>query len=171
MYTINEMNNWNYATAWEFFTNNAYNQYIPETELYVRSLNIRKTIDIRDDKDARNKILGAIKTKSLILLDGSSLNGKTTFARRLARNINAQVVDIDIICKDWIDEQMESKNDMEKFFFLLKTNELTDIYILENLENIIRNKSSNNVILVGSYMEIIYRAIICKTLVSILIKL
>lgn len=164
MFNIEEMNKWNYYKAWEFFTNNAFNRYIPETELYVRSLKFGKTIDLRDDKDARKKILESIKPKTLILFDGGTLNGKTTFAERLARNIGAQVVDIDIICKKWLDQKIEKLNDFERYLFALKVDELTSIYILKNLENIIKAKSNNSVILVGSYMEVIYRSIIVKTL-------
>ena len=100
----------------------------------------------------------------MILIDGSSLNGKTTFSERLAQSIGAQVVDIDIICKNWIDNQMKNKNDIERYLFALKTDELTDLYILKNLEDIIKKKSNNSVILLGMYMEVIYRSIIVNTL-------
>lgn len=164
MYTIKQMNKWDYSTAWQFFTNNAVNRYIPETELYLRSLKITKTIDLRYDKGAREKILESLKPRTLILIDGASINGKSTFAGRLARNIGAEVVDIDIICKEWMDEQLKNKNCYEKKLFMLKADQLTDVYVLENLEKIIRKKSNNTVILVGSYLEVIYRSIISKTL-------
>ena len=164
MFNIEEMNKWSYAEAWQFFTSNALKQYIPESELYVRSLKISKTIDIRNNNNARNKILESIKPKTLLLFDGSSLNGKTTFAERLAQTIDAQVVDSDIICKKWIDEQIKNKNVIERFLFASNVNELTDRYILKNLEKIIKEKSNKTVILVGSYLEVIYRSIIVKTL-------
>ncbi len=165
MATIAEMNKWNYAKAWKFFTENACNRLIPESKLYVRSMDLCQTIDIRNDKDAREKILASIKCKTLILIDGATLNGKSTFAERLAHIIGATIVDIDIICKDWIEEQHAKITDpMQKMLFLMDMDKNTDIYILQNLERIIKDKSNGNVILVGSYMEVIYRTIIAKTL-------
>lgn len=165
MATIDEMDKWNYAKAWKFFTENACNRLIPESKLYVRNMNSCQTIDIRNDKDAREKILASIKCKTLILMDGSSLNGKSTFAERLAHIVGATIVDIDIICKNWIEEQHAKITDpMKRMLFLMDMDKNTDIYILQNLEHIIKDKSNGNVILVGSYMEVIYRTIIAKTL-------
>lgn len=164
MYTMEEMNNWDYATALEFFNKNAVGQYIPETQMYVESLKKCKTIDIRNDADAREKILQSLKSKSLILMDGSSLNGKSTFAKRLARMIDAEVVDIDMLCIEWLEKERQGKSRIEVLEIAYKLNELTDLYLLNNLENIIKEKSTKSVILVGAYLEVIYRSIIAKTL-------
>jgi len=166
MIKIEQMNKWNYQEAWNFFSKNSFNRLIPEAELYVRSLTHCSTEDLRNDKDARKKILEVLKKNSLILIDGSSLNGKTTFAKRLAKHIKADVVDIDLICKDWIEQQVEkTSNPIKKLSFLMDMDRLTDVYILDNLEKIIQKKSQNgNVILVGCYIEVVYRAIIAKTL-------
>jgi len=163
---IEQMSQWNYQKAWNFFSENAFNRLIPETVLYIRSLTHCPTEDLRNDKDARSKILEALKKKSLILIDGSSLNGKTTFAKRLAKHIEADIVDIDLICKDWIEQQVKkNRNPIEQFSFVVNMDRLTDTYILENLEKIIQKKSKKgNVILVGCYIEVIYRAIIAKSL-------
>lgn len=165
--TLKEMTNWNYKKAWSFFCENAYNRLIPETEIYIRSLPKVETEDIRGDINAKDRILKSIDKKTLILIDGASLNGKTTLANRLAKNIGATtVIDIDLICKDWLDEQLaKTKSTAEAFQLLLQMNEMTDIYILENLEKIVKKHSQKgNVILVGCYMEVIYRAIITRTL-------
>lgn len=157
---MESMDKWNYATAWTFFSENAVNRYIPETDLYIRSSRFCKTIDLRDSCEATEEIYKALKLRSLILMDGSSLNGKSTFAQRLAKRIGAEIVDVDLICIDWIEKQSAA----EKFKILLNMNEYTDKYVLQNLERIVRSKSDKSVILVGSYMEVIYRAIISKTL-------
>lgn len=166
MKTIEEMSNWNYAEAWEFFTTNALNTYIPETALYIQSSKFSQTFDIRDDKNARNKILESVKDKrSLILFDGGSLNGKSTFARRLAKHIDCEIVDIDMICEDWIEEQLQKlQNSIERQIFMSRLDKMTDMLILKTLEETIRKKSSKSVILVGCYMELPYRAVISKTL-------
>lgn len=166
MANIEEMNKWSYLEAWKFFTKNAFNRFIPETELYLRSLNFCVTKDIRDDKNADKIILESLNKKSLILIDGCSLNGKTTLGKRLSNHIQASIVDIDLICKEWIEQYLvKSTNPIDKFSFINEMDKLTDVYILENLEKIIKEKSQKgNVILVGCYMELIYRSIIVKTL-------
>ena len=129
MTKIEEMNKWNYSKTWSFFTENAVNRFIPESELYLRSLKLCPTKDIREDKDAKKIILESLKKKSLILIDGSSLNGKTTFATRLSNQTKASIVDIDLICKEWIEQYLlKNPNSIDKFSFMMKMDKLTDIY-------------------------------------------
>lgn len=116
--------------------------------------------DLRTDKQAYEKIMNTLLSqKTLILIDRCSLSGKSTFAYRLVKKIKGNIVDIDLICKDWIDKQISKiTNPIERFSFLTHMDALTDSYILENLENIIKDKSKKgSVILVGCYMEPIYR--------------
>lgn len=164
MVSFEEMARWDYAKAWKFFSENAVGRLIPEVEVYVRTLPPTVAEDLRGRSDARGKILNAIKGKTLVLIDGASLNGKTTFAKRLAKHINASVVDIDLLCKDWIEKEVDKiTNPFQRYAFLMSMNKLTDDYLLENLERIIKEKSKKgNVILVGSYMEVIYRSIIAR---------
>lgn len=164
MVSFEEMVRWNYAKAWKFFSENAVGRLIPEVELYVRTLPPTTAEDLRGQADSREKILNAINGKTLVLIDGGSLNGKTTFAKRLAKHINASVVDIDLLCKDWIEKEVDKiTNPFQRTAFLMNMNKLTDDYLLENLEKIIKEKSKKgNVILVGAYMEVIYRSIIAR---------
>ena len=166
MANIEEMIKWNYAKAWKFFTENAFGRLIPETVVYIGCLSPCTTEDVRGCPDAREKILNSLKENTLILIDGASLNGKTTFAKRLAKKTNASVVDIDLLCKDWIEVEYEKiTNPNQIYSFIMNIDKLTDVYILDNLERIIRGNSKNgSVILVGSYMELIYRSIIVRTL-------
>ena len=166
MANIEEMVKWNYSRAWQFFTENAFGRLIPETVLYLRSLSLCPTEDLRGCFNARKKILDSLEDKTLVVIDGASLNGKTVFAKRLAKQINASVVDIDLLCKEWIDvESAKITNPIQKFSFMLNLDKLTDDYILESLERVIREKSKKgSVILVGCYMEVIYRSIIARTL-------
>lgn len=166
MAKIEEMVNWDYSKAWKFFTENAFGRLIPETVLYLRSLSLCQTEDVRGCSDAYEKILNSLKKHTLVLIDGSSLNGKTTFAKRLAKQANATVIDIDLLCKDWIEAEITKiTNPVQKHSFMMNLDRLTDVYILENLERIIKKKSKKgSVILVGCYMELIYRSIIARTL-------
>ena len=166
MAQIEEMLKWNYAQAWKFFSENAVKRKIPEAEIYVRSLPIVVTQDLRGQKDAHKNIMKAVKAKTLVFIDGASLNGKSTFAKRLAKYINANVIDIDILCKKWVEKEVEKISDFtKKILFLHNMDKLTDDYLLHNLEKIIREKSKEgNVILVGSYMEVVYRSIIARVM-------
>lgn len=166
MATINEMNKWNYSKAWKFFLQNASGKLIPESKLYLKSLVFCSTEDIREDSEAMEKILRAVQGKTLTLIDGASLNGKSTLAERLAKFTNANIVDIDMICKEWIENELAKiKDPSRRFAFLMNMDKLTDEYILNNLERIVREYSKKgSVILVGCYMEVMFRAIIAKTL-------
>ena len=142
MVSLEEMIRWNYAKAWKFFTEYSVGRLIPETELYVRSMAPTLAEDLRGQSDAREKILNAVNVKTLVLIDGGSLNGKTTFAKRLAKHINASVVDIDLLCKDWIEKEVEKfTNPIQRMAFLMNMDRLTDEYLLKNLERIIKEKS------------------------------
>lgn len=167
MITLTEMMKWNYKKAWQFFTENAVQRYIPESEYYIRSLNYVPTIDLRDNRKAKEIITQKISSNTLILIDGPSANGKTTFAYRISQHINGIVIDIDLLCQEWIETHLKAlKSYSEKIKFVEHMDELTDNYILDELENIIREKSKSNkpVILVGLYLEVIYRSIIARTL-------
>ena len=93
---------------------------IPETALYLRSLSLCQTKDVRGCSDAHEKILNSLNGKTLVLIDGASLNGKTTFANRLAKQVNATVIDIDLLCKDWIEAEIAKiTNPVQKYSFII----------------------------------------------------
>lgn len=167
MKTLEEMNQWNYKEALKYFNENAHNQYIPETEVYIRSLRPIQTIDLRKNYNARKVLLETVASGTLVLIDGPSNNGKTTLAKRISDKTGAEIVDIDLICKDWMDRELNSSiNRLDMIQKLMQMNQLTDRYIEDHLEKIIKQKSETNrpVILVGMYLELVYRCIIVKTL-------
>lgn len=166
MRTIDEMNSWSYKKAWLFFSKNAYKQDIPEAREYLYDLPFCLTEDLRFDEHAREKILAAFQRKSLVLIDGASLNGKSTLAQHLAKVVNASIVDIDLLCASWAEKQLaNSSNTLSRISFVINIERHMDEYIYNNLERIIKEESvKGTVILVGSYMELIYRGIISKTL-------
>lgn len=166
MPTIDEMNSWSYKKAWLFFNQNAYKKDIPETREYLRALPFCLTQDLREDEHAREKILATLQVKSLVLIDGASLNGKSTLAQHLAKVVNASIVDIDLLCASWAEKQLaNSSNTLSRISFVINIERHMDEYIYNNLERIIKGESvKGTVILVGSYMELIYRGIISKTL-------
>lgn len=164
---LEEMLNWSYKEAYAFFTENAYGRVIPESKEYVTSLNSSSTIDLRKNSNARELILNSINHRTFILVDGGSLNGKSTIANRIAKHVNGIVLDIDLLCKDWLEEQLKSaKTPIECFFIIQNYNKLTDDFLLNELENIVCQKSAleRPIFLVGQYLEVIYRSVIARTL-------
>ena len=166
MKTLEEMNSWDYKTAYSFFEKNAYLNIIPESVIYLNSLPIGTTADLRSNYESREIILRSISSSTLILIDGASGNGKTTFGKRLSKFIGAELIDIDILCIEAFNQLISKSN---KKFGIKDYNyfdEYTDEYLLDNLESIIARKSESGkpVILVGLYLEPLYRAVISKTL-------
>ena len=167
MRKLEEMLNWSYKEAYAFFTENAYGRVIPESQEYVTSLNSSPTIDLRKNSNARELILSSINPKTFILVDGGSLNGKSTTANRIAKHVNGIVLDVDLLCKDWLEEQLKSaRTPVECFFILQNYNKLTDDFLLNELENIVCQNSTleRPIFLVGQYLEVIYRSVIARTL-------
>ena len=125
------------------------------------------TADVRKEEQAKEKILSTITPRTLIFVDGASLNGKTTFATRLAKQIDGIIVDIDLVCVEWLNSQLQRcKTRQQIMQVLVCSNKATDEYLLNNLENLISNysKEGKPVILVGYYVEVIYRGIVARTL-------
>ena len=77
------------------------------------------------------------------------------------------MLDVDLLCKDWLEEQLKSaKTPVERFFILQNYNKLTDDFLLNELENIVCQNSAleRPIFLVGQYLEVIYRSVIARTL-------
>ena len=108
-----------------------------------------------------------IYSRTFILIDGGSLQGKNTLANRIAKQTNAIVLDIDLLCRDWVDERLKKVQSQDEYMkIMLSLGKLTNKFIQDELENIVCQKSKlgRPVILVGRYLELLYRAIIARTL-------
>ena len=157
----------NYKEVWEYFSKNTVNQPIEEATKYLATLRRALTADVRKEEQAKEKILSTITPRTLIFVDGASLNGKTTFATRLAKQIDGILVDIDLVCVEWLNSQLQRcKTRQQIMQVLVCSNKATDEYLLNNLENLISNysKEGKPVILVGYYVEVIYRGVVARTL-------
>lgn len=76
-------------------------------------------------------------------------------------------MDIDLVCVEWLNSQLQRcKTRQQIMQVLVCSNKATDEYLLNNLENLISNysKEGKPVILVGYYVEVIYRGIVARTL-------
>ena len=152
----------NYGAASRYFRNANPQDRIP----YISTLPTTKLTNLWDDPHACERIISLVKPKSLIFVDGASVNGKSTLARWLAQNSNATVLDIDIICLNWIIERMHTGSLAERAYLMQNYDKATDDFIFDNLEDIVKkeSKSEKAVILVGTFLSVISRAIVARTL-------
>lgn len=168
MTDLTEMIKWNYKETKNFFDTRAIGTDIPETKIYIDSLiGSSQTVDIRSKNEHHELTQELTSTQCFIIIDGPSNSGKSTFARRLANAINAEIVDIDLLCYDYLQNRInQCKNYMEVLMAYHNIDQETDEFILNNLEDIIAEKAkkSKTVILVGMYLEPIYRCILARTL-------
>ncbi len=168
--TIEQMNKWSYKKAFKYFTESDRDRIILDAQNYIASLNkMVPLVDFRKEKDASmaiNKIKGSIGKNTLVLIDGASANGKTTFAERLASKIDAEIVDVDKLCTNYFRNIMLGPATIleKKRGAANMGQDITDEYILNNLEWIIEEKSKGNrpVILIGMYLKVIYRSLVVK---------
>lgn len=159
----------NYKEAWKYFSKDTANQPVKEATEYIVTLRRAQTIDLRKEEQAKERILEVIKPRTLIFVDGASLNGKTTFANRLAKQIEAIVVDVDSVCLEWLNSQLQRcRTRRQTMQVLLNASKASDEYLLNTIESLISkySKEGKPVILVGGYLEVIYRSIVARTLGS-----
>ena len=158
---------WSYKKAEKFFENPS----IPdELKLrYIHSLgDTCETELLFECKKPLKKIRRAIKKSTLIFVDGPSCSGKSTLVERLLDYIDATVVDSDKLATIGYQNYQSSKAfcyDEVKTFE--EIDQLTDDYVVEQIEGIISEASQEKnkpVILVGSYVNMISRAIVVNAL-------
>ena len=115
MTDLTEMIKWNYKETKNFFDTRAIGTDIPETKIYIDSLiGSSQTVDIRSKNEHHELTQELTSTQCFIIIDGPSNSGKSTFARRLANAINAEIVDIDLLCYDYLQNRInQCKNYME----------------------------------------------------------
>lgn len=174
MKTIEEMNQWSYKQAYTFFyetnwdeTSNTINE-VPEVASYLLSVKAVQTFDLRSRPEyIETALYSRDYSNTLIFIDGPSCSGKSTLAERIANRIDAEIVDIDLICLEWFNKKLElEKNPFKRNLIIDDMKTLTDEYLLNNIEEIIIQKSKMNkpVILVGMYLSLLFRTIVVKTL-------
>ena len=166
MPNLKRMKKMNYAEAWEYFMKNE-NMASQDASDYLKYI-ARKTpvYDMRGISGIPEEIY---KGGWLILLDGVSCSGKSTIAKKISKKFpeTVEVLDIDYLATDWIYQEMEKiNNNREKMSFLLKAGMLSDEYLKLNLENIIASEAvdGKTIIVVGCFLEFIYRALVGTTL-------
>lgn len=163
-----EILKWNFERAWRYFEAQPTGKYIPEVKEYIDSMaSDIETIDIRK-RSSHEELTKELKSaKTFVLVDGPSNSGKSTFAQRLAMAVDAEVVDIDGLCAEYILNSVQNcKSKQEYVNTLLRMNSETSEYIKSKLEDIVKTKAKEGktVILVGMYIDTIYRCILSNTI-------
>ena len=98
-------------------------------------------------------------------MDGVSCSGKTTTAKKIAEQFpeTVEIIDIDYLFGAWLQREAEKIPDKEeRKFFVKKAEKQGDEYLKLNLENLVENraKEGKTVIIVGCFLETIYRAVV-----------
>lgn len=161
MPNLKKMKKMNYAEAWEFFMENE-RMGSPEAMDYIKYI-ARKTCiyDMRGKKITSDEIY---KGGWLIVLDGVSCSGKSTMAKKIAEKFpeTVEVIDIDYLFYGSIYREAVKFTKEEWMTFWDDVEKHGNEYLKLNLENIVSNRAQEGktIILVGCFLETIYRAFI-----------
>ena len=162
MPNLKKMKRMNYAEAWTFFMENK-RMGAPEAMDYLKYISRKTFVD-----DVRGKAIPfdeLYKGGWLIIVDGVSCSGKTTTAKKIAEQFpeTVEIIDIDYLFGAWLQREAEKiPNKEERKFFVKKAEKQGDEYLKLNLENLVENraKEGKTVIIVGCFLETIYRAVV-----------
>lgn len=162
MPNLKKMKKMNYAEAWEFFMENE-RMGSPEAIEYLKYISRKSFVcDVRGKAITLDELY---EGGWLIILDGASCSGKTTTAKKIAEKFpkTVEIIDIDYLFSAWLHLEAEKiPNKEDQKIFLKKAEKQGDEYIKLNLENLVANraKEGKTVLLVGCFLETIYRAFV-----------
>lgn len=161
MPSLRKMKKLNYSEAWEYFMENK-KMGSHEAMDYIKYI-ARKTVvyDMRGQKITSDEIY---KGGWLIVLDGVSCSGKSTMAKKIAEKFpeTVEVIDVDDLFYGHIYQEAEKFTKAEWMTFWDNVEKQGNEYLKLNLENIVSNRAEEGktIILVGCFLETIYRAFI-----------
>lgn len=167
MLDYQELRELNYAEAYKCFIEEQEEHFI---EMCFFSELIVHRCEVEDLRNTDIEIPREIFEGGwLILIDGASCSGKTTLAKKLGAKYpeSINVVDVDLVCMEWIKRQIEKSPSLERKINILRhQDKLTDQFLLENFEEMVKGASieGKTTIVVGCFMDIIYRALAGFTL-------
>ena len=167
MPNLKKLKKMNYAEAWEYFMQSE-RMGSQEAMDYLKYI-ARKTfvIDLRGKSITFDEKI--YEGGWLIVLDGVSCSGKSTIAKKIAERFQetVEVIDVDYLFFGWVNRELAkitTKDEKEAFWE--KIEKQGEEYLKLNLENIVSNRAEEGktIILVGCFLETIYRAFIGTTL-------
>ena len=161
MPSLKRMKKMNYSEAWEYFMESK-KMGSQEAMDYIKYI-AQKTFvyDMRGKSITSDEIY---KGGWLIVLDGASCSGKSTMAKKIAEKFpeTVEVIDVDYLFYGHIYREAEKFTIEEWMNFWKNVEKQGNEYLKLNLENLISNRAQEGktVILVGCFLETIYRAFI-----------
>ncbi len=169
MLSLRKMKKMNYSEAWNYFMKPEM-MGSQEAIDYVNYVS-KKTLvyDLRDQPVAFVALEKIYKGGWLIIIDGVSCSGKSTMAKKIAEKFpeTVEVIDIDYTFKAWVYQKLNniSPEKRKKVYYSMLEKQ-GDEYLRLNLENMVDNRAGEGktVILVGCFLQTIYRAFLGKTL-------
>ena len=176
LYDVSEMLAWNYEKAMTIYeecmrnvgsarSNAILNDFVG----YMRAVASRRCSQVYDytksprlGKEYVAEIIQKSKRATLIVVDGESGTGKTTFAKKLCQKEDFFLFDLDEYAAKLFTEHMFSGNGG-----VIVIDEKQDELLRQHTERIIREGSDNGkktTVMVGCYRNVIYRTIITHTI-------
>ena len=121
--------------------------------------------DVRGEYDASRMMDDLIEKKSFIVIDGVTGTGKSTLSQKIKKKYGkkVEILDIDLLCIQWMEQKKKSMSQIEFMRFLFNFEQESDRYLEQNLEKLVLRVSHNgrkSVVMVGSYLWVIARAVI-----------
>lgn len=161
MPNLKSMKKMNYSEAWEYFMENK-KMGSQEAMDYIKYIARKAFVyDMRGKSITCDEIY---KGGWLIVLDGVSCSGKSSTAKKIAEKFpeTVEVIDVDYLLYGHIYREAEKFTREEWMNFWDNVEKQGNEYLKLNLENLISNraKEGKTVILVGCFLETIYRAFI-----------
>lgn len=176
---VNQLRQLNYKQAWNMFLDrkdrffNEDGSVKPEYEklanAYIENITPKGIVqDCREGTIDKAQIQRFVNEGFLFVYTGASCSGKTTNAKKFAKAFNIEVVDIDEFFQEYLKKGLgKCKNEKKREKFLRKAGGESDFYIRDHLESEILRKSDNgkkSLVLVGGFLELIFRSIVRYTL-------
>lgn len=93
-----------FAKTWRHFQETTYAGVTEEFASYAGSLTRCDVQDFRGKPFDKGLLDNCIKKNRFILIDGTSLAGKSSFAKKIAEEYGINVVDVDEYCLRWLEE-------------------------------------------------------------------
>ena len=165
---IDEIRSWNYAKTWTYFQITTASGVTEKFAEYAANLPQGNVSDFRGMSMPREILDKYVEEHKLIILDGTSLSGKTTFAKKLAKEYGINIVDVDEYLIKWLKEIVNApltaaaKERKIRNFKLTAndrlTNELEDILLKES------DGGKKSVILVGVFIYDMQRFVVADKL-------
>lgn len=159
-----DVRSWDFSKTWMYFQATTAGGVTEKFAEYAASLPKCKVFDFRGKAFDKRVLDKAVEENRFIVVDGTSLAGKTTFAKRVSEEYGINVVDIDEYCLKWLKELMCLPLAKDQILKKLATFPKDAMIRLTNeLESIVLSKSEGGkkaVILVGVFIYDMQRFVV-----------